>query len=116
MSEVKQEPDSIRSRIVILVGTGALIAFGIGIGWAAWIQKDDTGSLMTLPRSRVEHVGDSEVGMVYMKPFDEDYAKRSHTRDLARLKELGWADKEKGVAHIPIDRAIKIFLERGGKL
>ena len=57
MSEVKQEPDSIRSRIVILVGTGALIAFGIGIGWAAWIQKDDTGSLLDADELVVLTVG-----------------------------------------------------------
>jgi hypothetical protein len=69
-----------------------------------------------MPSARVEHAGESEVGIVYMRPFEEDYAKRSQTRDRVRLQELGWADKEKGVAHIPIERAMKILLERGGKL
>jgi hypothetical protein len=29
------------------------------------------------------------------------------------LKSYGWIDRDKGVVHIPIDRAIEILAERG---
>jgi hypothetical protein len=31
----------------------------------------------------------------------------------ARLNSYGWVDREKGLAHIPIDRAIEILAEKG---
>jgi hypothetical protein len=33
--------------------------------------------------------------------------------ELERLNGYGWVDQKKGVAHIPIDRAIEILAERG---
>jgi hypothetical protein len=33
--------------------------------------------------------------------------------ELARLNGYGWVDEKKGIAHIPIDRAIEILAEKG---
>jgi hypothetical protein len=36
-------------------------------------------------------------------------------RDNEALTTYGWVDREHGVAHIPVDRAIDILAERGGR-
>ena len=33
--------------------------------------------------------------------------------DLARLSAYGWIDRAAGIAHIPVDRAIDIVVEKG---
>ncbi|HWI17279.1 MAG TPA: hypothetical protein VNT81_06010 [Vicinamibacterales bacterium] len=45
------------------------------------------------------------------QPFKDVYMLRQ--AEAAKLGAYGWVDKEGGVAHIPIDRAIDVMLERG---
>jgi hypothetical protein len=46
-----------------------------------------------------------------MNPIRELAAVREAERE--RLESYGWVDREKGIAHIPIERAMEITLERG---
>ena len=46
-----------------------------------------------------------------MQPFKDVYNLRLNEAD--KLGAYGWVDKEGGVAHIPIDRAMELTLQRG---
>lgn len=45
------------------------------------------------------------------QPFKDVYLLRQGQNE--RLDSYGWVDKESGVVHIPIDRAMELSLERG---
>jgi len=45
------------------------------------------------------------------QPFKDIYLLRKGEAD--KLEGYGWVDKEGGIAHIPIDRAMEVMLERG---
>lgn len=45
------------------------------------------------------------------QPFKDVYQLRA--TEAAKLSSYGWVDKDGGVTHIPIDRAMEIVLQRG---
>lgn len=45
------------------------------------------------------------------QPFKDVYLLRQGENE--KLQSYGWVDKEAGVAHIPIDRAMDVMIERG---
>ena len=45
------------------------------------------------------------------QPFQDLY--RLRTTENQKLTEYGWVDKDGGVTHIPIDRAMEVMLQRG---
>ena len=45
------------------------------------------------------------------QPFKDVYLLRQGQND--RLDSYGWVDKEAGVVHIPIDRAMELTLQHG---
>jgi len=45
------------------------------------------------------------------QPFNDIYALRE--AENAKLTGYGWVDKEGGVTHIPIERAMDVMLQRG---
>ena len=45
------------------------------------------------------------------QPFKDIYLLRQN--ELERLTTYGWVDKNAGVAHIPVEDAMRLFIERG---
>jgi hypothetical protein len=110
----EQEPDVVASRTVLAVLAATLIAVAIGdsIAWA--LSADAPG-----PRAAGEPgepIGmPAEVNAMETAPF----AVRAQGIDDRRQSEAwldsyGWVDREAGVVHIPIDRAIDLYLELHG--
>lgn len=113
---VRQEEDRIQTGKIVAVGLMAFIAFGIGILWAARIQTRGTGSIRTQPQPWPAQAGQREIGMVYQPLFDSlRIAQQKESAKRAQLNSYGWVDREARVARIPIQRAMKMLLERGGK-
>jgi hypothetical protein len=111
---VKQERDRVETSRVVTIGAIALVIFAVGIYWAVRIQKDATGAIESNTGPRPTHAGRLEVGMVYQPPFEtNNIAADKSARARARLESAGYNDAEKQTAHIPIERAMRMLVERG---
>lgn len=59
----------------------------------------------------------SRNAVMFPKPRLESIPGAALAKDLAtqkvELESYGWVDRQKGVTHIPIDRAMKLLLQRG---
>jgi hypothetical protein len=110
----EHEPDVVSSRAVLLVMGGSLVAVLISVVVARMLSGDAPG-----PRTAAEPgepIGvPPEVNGMETQPFavgaqgiDE------HRRTEEFLMSYGWVDREAGIVHIPIERAIDLYLERQG--
>jgi hypothetical protein len=95
---------------VILVGVFSLAIFAISTVWAAWILSHETKKVEQASGAtrRPLKVEQEEIGIVDQVPFAVDRRleqwRRVHD---ARLNGFGWIDRTKGVAHVPIERAME---------
>jgi hypothetical protein len=56
-------------------------------------------------------VGQSKIGLVEQQQFGlVARGARSRARDLERLGSFGWVDRQAGVAHIPIEEAMRLVV------
>ena len=95
---------------VILVGVFSLAIFAISTVWAAWILSHETKKVeqATGAVQRPLKVEQEEIGIVDQVPFSVDRRlDRWRAEHAARLNGYGWTDRSKGIAHVPIERAIE---------
>jgi hypothetical protein len=116
MSSNKEEPpvhdepgtDTIDFKKVIAVGVVSLVIFALASWWAATILHSERSAL----GPRVEwkaptEIGNTEIGIVDQVPFQGDVRLDKWKTERAEwLNGYGWVDRARGVAHIPIDRAM----------
>jgi hypothetical protein len=103
---------------LVAVGVIALLVFGAATVWSARILGGTARMLQpTGPLAPGKDVGKPEIGIVDQTPFETTRgAERYRRSDLQTLRTYGWVDRDKGIIHIPIDRAIDRFLsEQQGK-
>jgi hypothetical protein len=101
--------DEIAYGKVILVGVASLAIFALSTVWAAALLsheskkvEEDRGVASHPTRVVVE-----EIGIVDQVPFAVDTRlPRWKAEHAARLNGYGWVDRSKGVAHVPIERAM----------
>jgi hypothetical protein len=102
--------DEIAYGKVILVGVVSLAIFALSTVWAAVILsketkkvEEETGLVHRPPKVEME-----EIGIVDQVPFNIDTRlHRWRAEHDAKLNGFGWVDRAKGVAHIPIERAME---------
>lgn len=106
-----QSEDAVAYGKVVGVGVASLGIFAISVAWAYMILSRETKQLVEKqgePKPMV--VGRPEVGIIDQVPFSSDRRleawRKAHTE---RLNGYGWVDKSKGVAHIPIDKAMDMI-------
>jgi hypothetical protein len=104
---VRQEEDRISSRTIVLVGAGSLLVFLIA-GWAAvaylHVRQAEHG-----PVAPAAEAGKSKIGMVEQDFFDVSVrGQRLDAAKRGRLAAWGWVDRDAGVVHMPIDRAMEL--------
>jgi hypothetical protein len=104
-----QSEDHIDFGKVIAVGVTSLIVFALGIWWAAGIlhhetkRAEDSTGLAHQPL-----LGKPEIGIVDQVPFNGDHRLADWRQErTARLNSYGWIDRAKGIAHVPIERAME---------
>jgi hypothetical protein len=104
---------------VVAVGVAALVVFGAATVWSTRILSGTARMLQpTGPIAPGKDIGRPEIGIVDQTPFETTRgAQHYRQRDLGTLHSYGWVDREKGIIHIPIERAIDRFLsdEQGKK-
>jgi hypothetical protein len=104
---VRTEDDRIDSRPVLLVGVGSLVLFFLASMAAVAFLKLRQGEHPPLPIP--QEIGQSKIGMVEQTQFElalrgvNDAAARRE-----RLSAYGWSDRQAGLAHIPIERAMEL--------
>ncbi len=110
--EPRQMADVVPTAKVSLVGVAALVIFALGsLGAVALWRQGERAQQPSGPPPIPADVGQAEIGGVFGRPFDEfggGQAIREAQR--RRLESYGWVDRPGGVIHIPIDRAIDLFL------
>lgn len=102
--------DEIAYGKVIAVGVASLAIFALSTVWAAALlsheskkNEETTGVAQRPPR-----VVEEEIGIVDQVPFSVDTRlSRWKTEHAARLNGYGWVDRSKGIAHVPIERAME---------
>jgi hypothetical protein len=102
--------DEIAYGKVIGVGAVSLVIFALSTVWAAVILSRETKKVedavgVTYRPLKVEQ---EEIGIVDQIPFASDKRlPRWKAEHAAKLNGYGWVDRAKGVAHIPIERAME---------
>ena len=102
--------DEIAYGKVIIVGVVSLAIFALSVVWAAVILSKETKKVedATGATHRPPRVEQEEIGIVDQVPFNVDnrLARWRREHDV-RLNGFGWIDRTKGVAHVPIERAME---------
>jgi hypothetical protein len=102
--------DDIAYGKVILIGVVSLAIFAASTVWAAIILSHETKKYeeATGAVHRPQRITDEEIGIVDQVPFATDTRlHRWNAEHNKRLNGYGWVDKEKGVVHVPIERAME---------
>jgi hypothetical protein len=105
----RAEDDHVDSRTVVLVGVGALFTFTVAALVAlAYLRHE----ILVRPAPALPpELGRTKIGLVEQSPFFDGGALRGEKDRAARLARLngwGWVDRAAGVAHIPIEEAMKL--------
>lgn len=106
--------EAVDYRKIVLVGLVSLIIFAIGVLWAYGILRRGTVEDLRGPGSveGARAIGQAEIGIVDQVPFDEDNRLEvSLAVKRRRLESFGWVSRELQVVHVPIEVAMKLYLE-----
>jgi hypothetical protein len=105
--------DQLPSRPILGVGVGWLVLVALAVLAVRWWEG------RSRPSARVEapaRMGEAEIGDVNQRPFAlEDEASRLRAEQGARLERYGWVDRNAGIIHVPIERAMEQVLEVEGR-
>jgi hypothetical protein len=107
---LSQEPDQIASRRIVAVGIGSILVFATGVV-AAWIVL---GARMRVLEPNgptpATHAGRPQVALVNQRLFEQPQTEAWRAAQRGRLESYGWVDRDRGIIHIPIERAIDLVL------
>ena len=105
-----QVEDQIDFTKVIIVGVVSLVAFALCTLWAIQILNSETKKLRDEhgEARKATELGKDEIGIVDQVPFQSDtrLERWRHERREA-LNGYGWVDRKRGIARIPIDKAME---------
>jgi len=112
-----QADERIASGKVLFIGIFALLVFGGATCWAGRIWRDTRVRLEPNgPIAPGAEIGKAEIGIVDQAPFETlRAAERTRKDETERLSSYGWVDRDKGVIHVPIDKAIEQLVAEKGK-
>ena len=97
---------------IIGVGVGSIAIFALATVWSTHILNTTRAEMQPGgPPPIPKQVDQYEVGIVNLRVFALDQrAAQKRLQQMERLRSYGWVDREGGVAHIPIDEAMKMYL------
>jgi hypothetical protein len=104
--------------VAVLIAT--LVIFSGAVLWARSILVGESGRVLPTGGAPAREVGEAEIGIVDQEMFDrESRAERLRQEQRRHLDSYGWMDRDAGVIHIPIQRAMDEVIsglarERGG--
>lgn len=97
---------------IIGVGVGSILIFALATIWSTHILNSTRAEMQPGgPPPIPKQVDQYEVGIVNLRVFALDQrAAQKRLQQMERLQSYGWVDREAGLAHIPIDEAMKMYL------
>jgi len=97
---------------IIGVGVASMAIFAVATVWSTYILNSTRAEMQPAgPPPIPKQVDQYEVGIVNQRVFALDQrAAQKRLQQMERLRSYGWVDRETGVAHIPIDEAMKMYL------
>jgi hypothetical protein len=97
---------------IIGVGLASVVTFGLATIWSTHILNATRAEMQPAgPPPIPEQVDHYEVGIVNLRVFALDQrAAQKRLQQMERLNSYGWVDREAGVAHIPVDEAMKMLV------
>lgn len=112
--EVRQEEDVIAERKLTGIGGLVLVVTVLSVGVAALLLGKDQARLAGGPAERAKTEGSvapPTLGIIEQTLIEHE-ARGVQQRRLEeeRLHQYGWVDRARGVAHIPIDKAMDLFV------
>ena len=113
-----QADEAVASGRVFLVGMLSLVLFAGATCWSTSIWRETRTRLEPNgPIAPGAEIGKPEIGIVDQVPFETlRAAERTRGEGTRRLQSYGWVDRDKGVIHVPIDKAIdKLVADKGKK-
>ncbi|HVP60784.1 MAG TPA: hypothetical protein VMT11_09515 [Myxococcaceae bacterium] len=116
-AEIAHAQQQMNWPMIIGVGVGSIIIFAIATVWSTHILNSTRAEMQPAgPPPLPQQVDQYEVGIVNQRVFALDQrAAQKRLQQMERLRSYGWVDREAGVAHIPIDEAMKMYLAEQAK-
>ncbi len=108
---VRSEEDRVSTPRILAVGIASLVIFIVAGGLVSLFFE----ARMTAarPPPLPAEVGRSKIGMVEQQLYElSQRGARDREVRLERLGSYGWVDRDAGIVHIPIDRAMQL-VEQG---
>lgn len=107
--QVRQEPDAVARRKVIAIAAGGalVVVAGLAVAWGLLSLWAETGPFPA-PLAAPTTIGTLEQTLIEDTQRGLDLRRRQE----AELDRWGWADRDAGVAQIPIERAMELLVER----
>jgi len=107
---VRSEDDRVSALPIAAVGAGSLLVFFLAslatVSFLRLRQRENP------PIPLPAELGQSKIGLVEQQIFElADRGERQRAAQRARLGSYGWVDRQAGVAHIPIDRAMELVAQ-----
>jgi len=114
----RPEDERLPFGVVAIAAVASLVLFAGAVLWARAILRDETRAALPRGEAPATQVGQDEIGIVDQRMFElEGRAERLRREQLQHLGSYGWVDRDAGVIHIPISRAMDEVvseLARGG--
>ncbi len=104
---VRAEEDRIATGKIVAVGAVSLVLFFIASAFAVSYFHTQHGERPWPPTP--PEIGQSKIGIVEQSLFElQVRGVRDRAAKLERLRSYGWVDRDAGVVHVPIDRAMEL--------
>jgi hypothetical protein len=104
------EEDRISTPTILWVGIGSLLVFLVASFATVSYLRMAVGERPPLPVP--PEVGESKIGMVEQQLFQLSFrGERERAAKLEHLGSWGWVDRERGLLHMPIDRAMDLTVK-----
>lgn len=106
------EVDRIRSWTIVGVGVASLALFFVASALTVtWMRRQELTLNPAHPVMPAE-AGKRKVGIVEQQLFENaNRAQTLRAQQQARLGSYGWVDAQKGLVHVPVDRAMERVLQ-----
>jgi hypothetical protein len=110
---IPYETDQVSVRLIRIILVVVVFVAIIAIAASTWIQVSTRRSLgrpfRTVPGLRAPR----EIGMIDQTLLERDeYGPTLRAHQIQTLQRYGWADREHGIAQIPIDKAMDLFVKQ----
>lgn len=111
--KVRTAKDNLSFKRLGLIGLVAIVIGGLAVAWSSWILQRNQ---KPIPEgTELTQTAPWEVGVVKQTPIRTDrFGLREQVEQRARLDEWAWVDRDRGIARIPIEEAMRVTAATDG--